>query len=63
MNFYLLLLQLAGSVALLLWAVRMVRTGIERSQEPALRRVLRESGSGRLRAAAIGAGIAVLLQS
>jgi len=63
MNFYLLLLHLAGSVTLLLWAVRMVRTGIERSQEPALRRVLRESKSGRLRAAGIGAGIAVLLQS
>ena len=41
----------------------MVRTGIERSQEPALRRVLRESKSGQLRAAGIGAGIAVLLQS
>ena len=63
MNFYLLLLHLAGSVTLLLWAVRMVRTGIERSQEPALRRVLRESKSGQLRAAGIGAGIAVLLQS
>lgn len=63
MNAYLLLLHLAGSVTLLLWAVRMVRTGVERSQEPALRRVLRESRGGRLRAAGIGAGIAVLLQS
>ncbi|MHB1110398.1 MAG: Na/Pi symporter, partial [Devosia sp.] len=63
MNLYLLLLHLAGAVTLLLWAVRMVRTGVERSQEPALRRVLRESKSGRLRAAGIGAGIAVLLQS
>ena len=57
MNIYLLLLHLAGAVTLLLWAVRMVRTGVERSQEPALRRALRESRSGRLRAAAIGAGI------
>lgn len=63
MNVYLLLLHLAGSVTLLLWAVRMVRTGVERSQEPALRRVLRESRGGRLRAAGIGAAIAVLLQS
>jgi phosphate:Na+ symporter len=63
MNPYLLLLHLAGSVTLLLWAVRMVRTGVERSQEPALRRVLRESRGGRLRAAGIGAGIAMLLQS
>lgn len=63
MNLYLLLLHLAGAVTLLVWAVRMVRTGIERSQEPALRRILRESKSGRLRAAGIGAVIAVLLQS
>jgi phosphate:Na+ symporter len=62
-NLYLLLLHLAGGVTLLLWAVRMVRTGVERSQEPALKRVLRESKSGRLRAAAVGAGVAVLLQS
>jgi phosphate:Na+ symporter len=63
MNPYLLLLHLAGSVTLLLWAVRMVRTGVERSQEPTLRRVLRESRGGKLRAAGIGAGIAMLLQS
>lgn len=62
MNFYLLLLHLAGAATLLLWAVRMVRTGVERSQEPALRRALRESKGGKLRAAAIGAIIAVLLQ-
>jgi phosphate:Na+ symporter len=62
-NLYLLLLHLAGGVTLLLWAVRMVRTGVERSQEPALKRVLRESKSGRLRAAAVGAGVAVMLQS
>lgn len=63
MNFYLLLLHLAGSVTLLLWAVRMVRTGVERSQEPLLRRILRESRGGKLRAAGIGAGVAVVLQS
>ena len=63
MNFYLLLLHLAGAVTLLLWAVRMVRTGVERSQEPALRRALRESKGGKLRAAGIGAVVAVLLQS
>lgn len=63
MNVYLILLNLAGAVTLLLWAVRMVRTGVERSQQPVLRRVLRESKGGRLRAAGIGAGVAVLLQS
>jgi phosphate:Na+ symporter len=63
LNLYLLLLHLAGGVTLLLWAVRMVRTGVERSQEPRLRRLLRESKAGRIRAAGIGAGIAVVLQS
>ena len=60
---YLFLLHLAGAVTLLLWAVRMVRTGVERSQEPALKRLIREGRGGRLRAAAIGAGVAVVLQS
>lgn len=41
----------------------MVRTGVERSQEPLLKRVLRSSKGGRLRAAAIGALIATVLQS
>lgn len=63
MNVYLVLLHLGGAVALLLWAVRMVRTGVERAWEPRLRRLLRESRAGRLRAAAVGAGAAVLLQS
>ncbi len=63
MTFYLLLLHLGGAIALLLFAVRMVRTGVERSQEPALRRLLRDSKGGRIRAAGIGAGVAVLLQS
>ena len=47
----------------MLWPVRMVRTGVERSQGPRLRRLLRESTAGRIRAAGIGAGIAVVLQS
>ncbi|MEQ1768214.1 MAG: Na/Pi cotransporter family protein [Devosia sp.] len=63
MSIYGVLLHLAGGVTLLLWAVRMVRTGVERSQEPTLRRLLRESKGGRLRAASIGAAIAVVLQS
>lgn len=63
MSLYLLLLHLAGGVTLLLWAVRMVRTGVERSQEPALRRMLRDNKSGKIRAAAVGAGVAILLQS
>lgn len=63
MSLYLLLIHLAGAITLLLWAVRMVRTGVERSQEHRLRRILRESKNSRLKAAGIGAGVAVLLQS
>lgn len=63
MVFYALLLNLAGAIALLLWAVRMVRTGVERSYEPALRRFLVGSRTGGLKAAATGAAIALFLQS
>lgn len=63
MNLHLLILHLSGSVALLLWAVRMVRTGVERGHEPALRRSLRQSKGGRLRAAGMGTALAVVLQS
>ena len=63
MNFYLVLLHLAGAVILLLWAVRMVRTGVERSYEPALRRALKDNKGGWLRAAGIGGVVAAVLQS
>lgn len=63
MSLYVVLLHLAGAIALLLWAVRMVRTGVERSQRPMLTRLLREGQGGRVRAAAVGAGIAICLQS
>ena len=58
-----LILHLAGAVVLLLWAVRMVRTGVERARGAALRRTLKRSKGGRIRAALAGIGIAVLLQS
>ena len=63
MNFYTVLLHLAGAVILLLWAVRMVRTGVERSYEPMLRRAVRDNKGGWLRAAGIGAVVAAVLQS
>jgi phosphate:Na+ symporter len=56
-------LHLAGAVILLLWAVRMVRTGVERSYEPALRRALKEGKGGWMRAAGIGGAVAAVLQS
>lgn len=48
---------------LLLWAVRMVRTGVERARGAALKRALKRSKGGWARAALAGAGIAILLQS
>jgi len=62
MTFSLLLLQLAGAVTLLIWAVRMVRTGVERGHAGLLRRVVRRAESGRLASSVAGAGAAVLLQ-
>lgn len=57
------LLHLAGAVMLLLWAVRMVRTGVERARGAALKRALQRSRTGWTRAALAGTGIAILLQS
>jgi phosphate:Na+ symporter len=58
-----LLLNLAGAVALLLWAARMVRTGVERAYSAQLRRVVQRSAQNRLVAASGGFMVAVLLQS
>ncbi len=56
------LLNLAGATMLLLFAVRMVRTGIERSFGASFQRVITGSQS-LLRATATGLGLAVVLQS
>lgn len=62
MTAYLFLLHVAGAVALLLWAVHMVHTGIERGWQPEITGLLRAS-DGPLRSVAIGTGLAVVLQS
>lgn len=59
----LVLIQMLGAVMLLLFAVRMVRTGFERASGPSLRRVIGKAAAGRVSGAASGAGVAVLLQS
>ena len=55
--------ELAGTVALLLWGVRMVQTGIERAFGPDLRRFLRGALRRRLAAFAAGIGVTAVLQS
>jgi len=59
----LLLINVAGAIVLLLWSVRMVRTGFERAKGDELRAAVRRSASGRVKAAFMGTGVALLLQS
>jgi phosphate:Na+ symporter len=57
------LLNIAAAAALLIWAVRLVRTGFERALGGQLRIWLRRSTANRSVAAATGAGAAILMQS
>ncbi|WIY52410.1 Na/Pi cotransporter family protein [Devosia sp. YIM 151766] len=63
MNVYLVLINIAGAVTLLLWATRMVRTGMERSQKAVLHRLLSQGKRGHIKSAALGGFVAILLQS
>lgn len=56
------LVQLAGATMLLLFAVRMVRTGIERAFGPAFRRLVTDPGHP-ARAVGLGLILAIVLQS
>ncbi len=58
-----ILIHIAGAAALLIWAVRLVRTGVERGFAAPMRIWLRHSARNRLLAAGSGIGAAVLLQS
>ncbi|HTV88844.1 MAG TPA: Na/Pi cotransporter family protein [Stellaceae bacterium] len=57
------LVDLAGSVALLLWGVHMVQSGIQRAFGPQLRRVMSRALGDRFRAFAAGLGVTAVLQS
>ena len=57
------MIHIAGAAALLIWAVRLVRTGVERGFAAPMRIWLRHSAKNRLLAAGTGIGAAVLLQS
>lgn len=59
----LFILHVAGAAALLIWAVRLVRTGVERGWSVPLRRWLRLGGRHRWLAAGSGTAAAILLQS
>ena len=55
--------HLAAAVALLLWSVRLIRTGVERAFIPEMKRGLRLVSDNRLSAAAGGALVAMMMQS
>ncbi|QCO57477.1 Na/Pi cotransporter family protein (plasmid) [Pseudorhodobacter turbinis] len=57
------LIHLAGAVLLLLWAVRMVRTGVERAHGTRLKSALRGAKGGTPQMALVGMILAVVLQS
>ena len=57
------LLSLAAAAALLVWSVRLVRTGVERAFGRPLRGWMTRCSRSRLAAAASGLGAALLLQS
>ncbi len=57
------LVNLAGTVALLLWGTHMVQTGVQRSFGPRLRSVLNSALRRRLAAFLAGIGVTAVLQS
>jgi phosphate:Na+ symporter len=63
MDTTLTLIDLAGSIALLLWGVHMVQSGIQRAFGPHLRRLLGRALGGRWRAFLAGLGVTAVLQS
>lgn len=63
MSASIVLLHLIGAVALLLWGMRMVRTGVSRACGARLRQALQYSVRSRVRALAVGLGVTAVLQS
>jgi phosphate:Na+ symporter len=63
MSATLTLIDLAGAIALLLWGVHMVQSGIQRAFGPNLRRVLARALGDRFRAFLAGLGVTAILQS
>jgi phosphate:Na+ symporter len=62
-NAVLIAADLAGSVALLLWGVHMVQTGVQRAFGAKLRVILGKALRNRLKAFLAGVGVTAILQS
>jgi Na+/phosphate symporter len=63
MDATLTLIDLAGAVALLIWGVHMVQTGVARAIGPQLRRLLGYALGNRFKAFFAGLGVTFILQS
>ena len=63
MNTTLTLVDLGGAIALLIWGVHMVQTGITRAFGPQLRRMLSYALGSRFKAFLAGVGVTSILQS
>ena len=63
MDATLTLVDLAGAIALLIWGVHMVQTGITRAFGPQLRRILGYALGNRFKAFLAGLGVTAILQS
>ena len=63
MDFSITLVNLAGSVALLLWGVHMVQTGVQRALGARLRLMLGVALRNRVQAFLAGIGVTAILQS
>ena len=63
MDFPITLLKLAGSVALLLWAIHMVQSGVQRAFGAKLRGFLGHALRNRFKAFLAGVGVTAVLQS
>jgi phosphate:Na+ symporter len=60
---YFIIVHLMAAIVLLLWAVRMVRTAVERAYSAQLKRTLAHAERSAFSAALVGTGMAVALQS
>src|ERR1700750_627311 len=63
MNTTLTLVDLGGAIALLIWGVHMVQTGITRAFGPQLRRMLSYALGKRFKAFLAGVGVTSILRS
>src|SRR5579863_5982598 len=63
MVFPVTLLDLAGAIALLLWGMHMVQTGVQRTFGPRLRSILGSALATKTRALLAGLGVTAIMQS